>query len=143
MSVDLTEGAKNDQYKSALWLVPWEYLKEHIPKHMITEAFELYRWSRRDSNSDEMMSKLGMPQLLDIAKILDFGAKKYAPDNWQKGIKFTRIVSAGLRHATAQEETDQETGFPHLYHFHCNLMFAAFYDENLERYESFDDRPSD
>lgn len=66
----------------------------------------------------------------DLARVLAFGAKKYAPDNWRKGIPRVRVLAAALRHVSAAEEgewLDEETGLPHLAHALCELMFLYRY----------------
>lgn len=65
--------------------------------------------------------------LEDIAKVLTFGAKKYAPDNWKHvPDAVARYEAAMLRHISAYkkgEMMDPETGLPHLAHAGCCLMF--------------------
>lgn len=66
---------------------------------------------------------------IEIARVLDFGAKKYARDNWRKGGGLTqcRVIAAALRHIAAYregEELDPETGLSHLAHAACELLFA-------------------
>jgi hypothetical protein len=62
-----------------------------------------------------------------LSRVLDFGAKKYAPHNWRKGIDQSRLISAALRHILAYnagENLDLETGLPHMAHAMCCCMFA-------------------
>jgi hypothetical protein len=79
--------------------------------------------------------------LWETAKVLAFGAAKYAPRNWEKGILFSRVYAAALRHALAfngGEDKDSETGISHLAHLACCCMFlAAFVNRNMIQ---FDDR---
>lgn len=83
--------------------------------------------------------------LRGLVKVLDFGARKYQPYNWMKGIKFSRVYGATLRHLTDDwwdgQDIDKETGLNHVYHALCNLMFLAHYISYPEKYEEFDDRP--
>lgn len=66
----------------------------------------------------------------DLAKILTFGAKKYAPNSWQHvedGLE--RYRAALLRHTFAiqrGELIDPESGLPHSAHAMC---CAAFINE--------------
>jgi hypothetical protein len=56
------------------------------------------------------------------AAVWTFGMKKYAAYNWCKGITYTRIISAMLRHTFAivkGEDTDPESGLPHAAHIRC------------------------
>lgn len=64
--------------------------------------------------------------LLEIAKVLDFGAKKYTAHNWRKGFLYSRVASATLRHLYAWlrgEDNDPESGLSHLAHAGCNILF--------------------
>ncbi len=83
--------------------------------------------------------------LEEIARVLDFGARKYAPDNWRKGIAYTRVYGAILRHAWAWwrgEQADPETGLHPLAHAACEILFLLDYELGpAPRREAFDDRP--
>lgn len=64
--------------------------------------------------------------LLEIAKVLGFGAKKYAAHNWRGGIEQSRLVGSSLRHLLAYndgEDNDPESGLPHLAHLGCCVLF--------------------
>ncbi len=76
-----------------------------------------------------------------IARVLAFGARKYAPHNWRGGFAHSRLLAAALRHLFAHmkgEDNDPESGLPHVDHAACCLMFLA----NLIRTRpDLDDRP--
>lgn len=64
--------------------------------------------------------------LLDVGKVLTFGAKKYEARNWEKGFAWSRPYAAALRHLFAWwsgETYDKETGLNHLAHALCEIMF--------------------
>lgn len=66
----------------------------------------------------------------EMGRVLGYGAKKYAPDNWRKvGDDWkSRYLSAALRHLFAYmrgEMIDVESGLPHLSHALCNLAFLV------------------
>ena len=67
--------------------------------------------------------------LLEVAGVLDYGAKKYAARNWEKGMACGRLTGAALRHLIAWmggEDVDPESGHRHLAHFACcALMLCA------------------
>jgi len=87
-----------------------------------------------------MMNLLDAQWLRDVAQVMTFGAGKYAPHNWRKGINFSRVISAAYRHLTAinaGEDTDPETGLPHSAHLSCCAMFINWY---LKNRTEFDDR---
>lgn len=51
-----------------------------------------------------------------------FGGKKYGMWNWKKGLTYTRIISAMLRHTLAimrGEDFDPESGLLHAAHIRC------------------------
>lgn len=87
------------------------------------------------------MELLAPEYLTAIAKVLQFGADKYAPRNWELGMEWGRVFGALNRHMWAWwsgEETDPETGFSHLWHASCCLMFLTAYEA---RGIGEDDRP--
>lgn len=88
----------------------------------------------------EPLELLSRVWLLGVAKVLAFGAKKYAAHNWRKGMQYSRLLGAAQRHILAfqdGENVDPETGLSHLYHASCCLMFLA---ELSERQPEWDDR---
>jgi hypothetical protein len=65
-----------------------------------------------------------------VAAVLAFGARKYAANNWRKGLAFSRVYAAVLRHLFAWwrgEDNDPETGLSHLAHARCELDFLLEY----------------
>ena len=87
--------------------------------------------------------------LLDegVAEVLQFGADKYAPNNWKLSINSSdhhqfvqdRLGSL-MRHLSEYRKgsyNDNETGLTHLAHAACNLMFLMRYDmEELPTHDS-------
>jgi hypothetical protein len=80
-------------------------------------------------DKEKVQVELLSPTWLEgTAKVLTFGARKYSPNNWRKGIALTRLVGACLRHVFAflrGEDNDPESGLGHLYHASCCLQFAS------------------
>lgn len=75
------------------------------------------------------MELLGAYALEEVAKVLDFGRKKYAQHNWRKGISIGRLLGAALRHIFAYmrgEDVDAETGLSHMAHAMCCCMFIIW-----------------
>jgi len=69
--------------------------------------------------------------LIGMGKVLAFGAGKYAPGNWALGMDWSRPIDALERHWLAWksgEARDPETGFSHLLHMGCCLMFLIAYE---------------
>ena len=70
------------------------------------------------------MDLLPPEALLEVAKVLTYGAGKYADNNYRLGMKHSRIVAALLRHLMLYQmghEID-ESGLPHLAHMACNAL---------------------
>lgn len=79
--------------------------------------------------------------LEEVAKVLDFGAKKYRRWDWSEGIAYSRVIAAAKRHIAQWEDRtnlDPETGISHLAHALCNLMFLLDYE--IRDLKEFDDR---
>lgn len=80
--------------------------------------------------------------LTGTAAVLDFGAKKYGPRNWEQGLSYGRVFSALQRHMWAWwsgEDTDLESGMPHLWHASCCMSFLMAFEG---RGTGEDDRPT-
>lgn len=64
--------------------------------------------------------------LMEVAKVMAFGAKKYDDENWRKGFEWTRLLGSCHRHLhawNAGENKDPESGLSHLSHAACNILF--------------------
>ena len=71
------------------------------------------------------MDLLSTCWLEGVARVMGFGAKKYAKDNWRKGMLWSRLIAACLRHLLSfndGEDRDPESGESHLLHASCCLM---------------------
>lgn len=67
--------------------------------------------------------------LFDIARIREYGNRKYhSPDNW-KTVEIGRYRDAMMRHMCAYlddpQGVDEESGMPHLWHLACNVAFLC------------------
>jgi len=93
--------------------------------------------------------------LVEVGKVLTFGAAKYDEHNWKKLDNLqNRYTGAALRHIFAHmagEELDPETGLDHLAHALCCLMFKLeaklendkSKEEGLRESHSYEYRESD
>lgn len=96
---------------------------------------------RKDDGGKPPLHLLPPDALLEITRVLDFGARKYAPRNWEKGMAWSRPYAALLRHMLAWwcgERADPETGISHLAHAGCCILFLLAYER---RQIGDDDRP--
>lgn len=96
---------------------------------------------RKDDAGKDPWSLVPFDAVRAIVKVLQFGAKKYAPRNWEKGMHWSRPFDALQRHLTAWwegERADAETGFSHLWHAGCCILFLIAFEL---RKIGTDDRP--
>jgi hypothetical protein len=88
-------------------------------------------------NKQEAKADAGKPRLslvptqiiYDIARVREYGDKKYgSTDNW-KTVEAQRYVDAMFRHllafVTDPDGRDEESGLPHLWHLECNAAFLS------------------
>ena len=64
-----------------------------------------------------------------IVRVMMFGANKYAVDNWKHVKPPERYLRAAIGHIIdwkEKSEFDEETGFSHLWHSGCCLIFAIW-----------------
>ena len=71
--------------------------------------------------------------IAEIADVLSYGAQKYSANNWARGTSWGRYFAAMCRHIFAWwggENKDPETGYSHLAHAGCCLLFLMEFQRN-------------
>ena len=75
-----------------------------------------------------------------LAKVYTMGAEKYADRNWEKGMAYSRLYAASMRHLNkfwTGEDLDLESGLPHLAHAAWGLLalleFGSTHPEQDDR----------
>lgn len=72
-----------------------------------------------------------------ITYILRYGADKYEPRNWERGMDYDRLFRAAIEHLVSWWERDDkgrgpgmdpETGYSHLWHAACCVLFLITYE---------------
>lgn len=79
------------------------------------------------------LSLLSKESLVAEARAFEYGAIKYDKNNYKKGMEWSRVLDAALRHITAfnsKEDLDQESGLNHLFHAKACLAMLIYYYEN-------------
>lgn len=97
---------------------------------------------RKDDGAKAPWHLLPWDAVRAIVLVLAFGATKYAPRNWERGMDWSRCYAACIRHLTAWwdgEGKDVETGFSHLWHAGCCIIFLIAFEL---RGTGRDDRPA-
>ncbi len=126
-----------------------QHLKSVWPDAQVSEPTERRIDVTKAQKFDEGKrdwSLLPYDSIEEIVKVLEFGAKKYARDNWKvgEGFKYSRTFNAIMRHMTAvmfrREDNDPETGLSHWAHVGCNVLFILHFVLNKDKYKNCDDR---
>lgn len=133
---------KLDAGKPRFDLLPWGDFSIGDANDAVGEVFAALAvwWSGRPF---VYQPRIPRQQLAGIAAVLAFGAAKYEPRGWEKGILYSRIFAAAARHVDAfakGEIIDPESGLPHQHHFWCNALFLAVYQARGRT--DLDDRPA-
>lgn len=65
-----------------------------------------------------------------VGDVLTYGARKYGERNWEKGMHWSRLLGAAMRHLFAVGQgriIDPESNKPHLAHAACCILFLLSY----------------
>lgn len=95
----------------------------------------------RDDDGKLPLDLIPASTITELAKTLQFGAKKYEPNQWRKGFLWSRTMASLMRHLnsfSAGEDCDPESGLLHLSHALANLSFLI---EFVQTHPELDDRP--
>jgi len=108
-----------------------EFIKNDIEKALKRSADIATRNFKNDLGKP-MMNLLPFESLEAVAMILNYGAKTYGKNTWQKVENAKeRYEAALLRHLTVHkkgEKTDKESGLSHLAHLACNALFMLWFE---------------
>jgi hypothetical protein len=78
-------------------------------------------------------SLLPIEAVMELLKAYEYGAKKYSDNNWKKGLPFSTVFNALLRHVWAWwrgEDRDPESGCHHLAHAAFWCLASIYYGIN-------------
>jgi len=85
------------------------------------------------------LSLLPLDCLEQVARVLNYGSRKYTRDNWRKGQTRDQIADSMLRHLAAQqrgEVRDLESGELHSAHIATNALFLIWEDLRIQELSS-------
>tara|TARA_R100000951_G_scaffold32940_6_gene28014 strand:- start:414 stop:857 length:444 start_codon:yes stop_codon:yes gene_type:complete len=126
-------GTKSDRN------TPFEKLQSTPEYQFHTEAADDNR-SLRYNNGKPDYSLIPLASMQEAAKVLEYGATKYARDNWKRPTHWTVSFACLQRHLAAWqsgEDNDPESGRNHLGHAMCNILqmlhMLENHPEELER----------
>ncbi|GEM_PF-2681872 len=112
---------------------------DQITKH--THEKEISLGGLKYDSEKPPISLVPSEAIVEIAKVLGFGARKYAAHNWRKGILYSRLISAAQRHLldfNSGKDKDEESGLSHIAHALCCLVFISTFE--TENRSDLDDR---
>jgi len=120
---------KNEWYHSGVCLPNCTCSNKTLSDRPTQNDYEVALKSSQGVKADTgkpPMELLSPIALIGISEVLAFGAKKYAANNWRKGLAWGRVIGAIMRHLMAimkGEDKDPETGLLHVDHLACEVMF--------------------
>jgi hypothetical protein len=111
---------------------PEDYWKYTMKRHNIDEKTgsieEIVEGGTKHDNGKPDLSLVPYSFLMEVAKALMYGEKKYGRYNFEKGFPTHRLLSAALRHIWAYvngEDKDPESGLSHLAHAGASLAMLV------------------
>ena len=106
----------------------WTKEQVEAMKQSLTNSPQAFQALRYNQGKVEW-SLVDYKSLEPMVRVLEYGCKKYARNNWKKGMPVTQIIESMLRHTyklLEGELVDPESGVEHVGHIQCNAMFLAY-----------------
>lgn len=110
--------------------LPMELTPEEVSELIKKKETLKAEQGKKDDTDKVRTELLPADALIEVAKVLTFGAKKYDPWNWKKGMNWSRLIGACFRHMfswVTGEDKDPESGLSHLAHASCCVLFLLDY----------------
>ena len=84
----------------------------------------------KDNASKSRVDLIPSKPLIGVGHVLAFGARKYKPNNWRLGLRWSDTLASAMRHLLAfadGQDLDPETGLPHIDQALCQILFLSEY----------------
>lgn len=84
----------------------------------------------KDNASKSRVDLIPSKPLIGVGHVLAFGARKYKPNNWRLGLRWSDTLASAMRHLLAfadGQDLDPETGLPHIDQALCQVLFQSEY----------------
>jgi hypothetical protein len=120
----------------------YDHFKAALDEAIAREAKENSNQALRYNNGKLQWSLVDFDSLEGLVKVLEYGANKYAPNNWKKGMPVTQVSESLMRHLFAflrGEDVDPESGCRHISHVMCNAMFIEYIMREKPHYDNRQD----
>lgn len=111
-----------------------------MPKLIRKQKIKVKNGAKKFDHGKEELDLIPYECLKGMGEVLAMGKKKYGGYNWTKGIHFSRLISASMRHLgkfNAGQDFDDESFLNHVDHAMVNLAFLKWMYENRK---DLDDR---
>lgn len=143
-------GARYNNGKAPLELIPTSIIVPFFQNNeSLTDAQQralraldaLGMFQAREGGVYDVLRELG-DHWEGCAEVFYYGRRKYTEWNWAKGMKWSVPIGCAARHLMAiirGEETDPESGLPHVGHVYCNVVMLLTY---ASTFTEGDDRPA-
>ena len=131
------ETALTERNKPKPFKAEGHWTKEEIAAAM--KSFADSPQALRYNQGKVEWSLVDFKSLEPMVRVLEYGCRKYARNNWRKGMPATQIIESMLRHTfklLEGELVDPESGIEHIGHIQCNALFLAYV---LREKEEFND----
>jgi hypothetical protein len=114
-----------------------KYMQENEPvmQAVTTKLVEKYcpeelKGQRFNEGKMRWYSMVDLSAFKPMMDVLEYGAVKYSPNQWKKGLSMDSIMDSFMRHMIALQEgqeIDPESGKLHIGHMMCNLYFYSYF----------------
>ena len=110
--------------------VGFDLPKEFVPYELNPERQRQVTGGVKDNASKSRVDLIPSKPLIGVGHVLAFGAKKYKPNNWRLGLRWSDTLASAMRHLLAfadGEDIDPETKLPHIDQALCQVLFQSEY----------------
>lgn len=123
----------NDNKLDLTNLTPEALLPQDCEEHTLMESILYYIEEGKYFLALEIFAE-NYPHVIEIAaSVMNHGESVYGHDNWKVGMSKRSIMQSLYRHIHAfynnEEINDPDSGFEHIGHIYCNLMFLEFHSK--------------
>ncbi len=98
----------------------------------MSDGYELPTVAVKHDGEKVRLDLLSLWATEGLGQVLTFGARKYAAHNWRKGMDWSRLMAAAMRHLSAfgrGENLDPDSGLPHIDHAAACIHFLSEYQK--------------
>ena len=106
---------------------------ENMPTNNLKSALKEHGDKAMRFNEGKLQwSLVHYKSLEPLVRVMMYGAKKYAPENWKNQMDRQQILNSMMRHVAALidgEQIDAESQELHIGHIMANAMFWQYHNE--------------